>query len=88
MEEDLKAQAYLQRIGELTTEYEAKIAGIRVDYTNLANEYEHVLGEKQALQTQAEMLAEQLAALQNGTSNVSGQDIIAGEVVESSTDPA
>jgi hypothetical protein len=42
-DKDLIIAVLKQRLGELVSAYEHQVASIRVEFTNLKNEYEHLL---------------------------------------------
>lgn len=57
MEKDLKIQALLERIASLTTEYENKVADLRVQLTLLSEELRKATEEKADVQEEADSTA-------------------------------
>lgn len=57
MEKDLKIQALLERIASLTTEYENKVADLRVQLTLLSEELRKATEEKADVQEEADSAA-------------------------------
>lgn len=51
---DLKNQALLERVSNLTAQYENQSADLRVEYTLLEQEYRRVLNELEALKAEPE----------------------------------
>lgn len=64
---ELKEQALLERLGELTVQYENKIADLRVELTNYANK--------------AGQLEKELRVLRQQLDAQRGPEVVEGEVV-------